>query len=434
MQVYRGMDVGTAKPTPAERAEVRHHLIDVVDPDQPFTVARFVEMADDGDRATRARAACRSIATGGTPLYYKALFEGLFGGPGADEDVRARLRRLPRRGAAPPAQRGRPRRRRADSRQRHEAARPGAGSVRADRPADLVVPDGMGRSRSSGTPAMWVGLSWDKEALNRRINARVKAMIAAGWVDEVRGLLARYRRLSHTAAEATGYRELIEHLRGELPLDEAVERIKIATRQLARRQMKWFRRFPGVTWPGVRPGRAKVPVAGKPSIADSGIAARFEHRLRCPHRYAADRGGTATARSIVARRRVEPSGTGCCDPIPPARIKTGDRVDVVPPVSLPGVVAVQSQSSQQQVAIVPASRSLSHSDACRIADLVLGQGRARTVVIDLKNAVERRPARSPGWCCSAGCCSAPAATCGSTSATAPQPLPDQPPRGVLPST
>src|SRR5689334_24184287 len=93
MQVYRGMDIGTAKPTPAERAEVRHHLIDVVDPDQPFTVARFVEMAD----AVIADAGVRGvplIATGGTPLYYKALFEGLFGGPGADEDVRQRLRAM----------------------------------------------------------------------------------------------------------------------------------------------------------------------------------------------------------------------------------------------------------------------------------------------------------------------------------------------------
>jgi tRNA dimethylallyltransferase len=96
--------------------------------------------------------------------------------------------------------------------------------------------------------AAWVGLSWDKEALNRRINTRVKAMMAAGWVDEVRTLLDRFGTLSHTAAEATGYRELIQHVGGELSLDNAVERIKIATRQLARRQVKWIRRFPGVNW------------------------------------------------------------------------------------------------------------------------------------------------------------------------------------------
>src|SRR5215217_6121789 len=90
MQVYRGMDVGTAKPTPDERREIRHHLLDVVDPDEEFTVARFVESAD----AAVADAAGRGVSlivTGGTPLYYKALFEGLFDGPGADPAVRARL-------------------------------------------------------------------------------------------------------------------------------------------------------------------------------------------------------------------------------------------------------------------------------------------------------------------------------------------------------
>src|SRR5207248_5973767 len=96
--------------------------------------------------------------------------------------------------------------------------------------------------------ALWFGLDWDREALNRRINARVKEMIAAGWADEVRGLLDQYRELSKTAAEATGYAEMIAHVRGQLALDDAVEQIKIATRQLARRQMKWFRRFPLVRW------------------------------------------------------------------------------------------------------------------------------------------------------------------------------------------
>jgi tRNA dimethylallyltransferase len=96
--------------------------------------------------------------------------------------------------------------------------------------------------------ATWIGLDWDREVLNRRINARVKAMIDAGWVEETKSLLEQYGKLSPTAAEATGYHELIGHLRGRVSLDDAVEQIKIATRQLARRQMKWFRRFPFVTW------------------------------------------------------------------------------------------------------------------------------------------------------------------------------------------
>jgi tRNA dimethylallyltransferase len=96
--------------------------------------------------------------------------------------------------------------------------------------------------------AVWFGLSWEREALNRRINARVKRMIADGWVEETEGLLDRYGTLSKTAAEAAGYAELIAHVRGELSLDEATEQIKIGTRQLARRQMKWFRRWGQVRW------------------------------------------------------------------------------------------------------------------------------------------------------------------------------------------
>ena len=249
MQVYRGMDVGTAKPSPAERAEVRHHLIDVVDPDQPFTVARFVEMADDVIRTARVPL----IVTGGTPLYYKALFEGIFGGPGADEDVRQRLRALP----------GQELHRRLTEIDPAAAARIHANDtkrlVRALEVFELTGQPISSLQTDWSRPAprhaaTWIGLSWDKEALNRRINARVKQMIAAGWIEEVRTLLVRHGDLSHTAAEATGYRELIAHVRGELPLEEAVERIKIATRQLARRQMKWFRRFPNVAWmPGDQP-------------------------------------------------------------------------------------------------------------------------------------------------------------------------------------
>ena len=246
MQVYRGMDVGTAKPTQAERAGTPHHLIDVVPPTEPFTVARFVEMAD----AVIADARSRNvplIATGGTPLYYKALFEGLFEGPGADEAIRARLRGLPNDELF---------------RRLSEADPAAASRIHSNDHKRLVraleVHELTGRPISSFQThwaaqnwrhqAAWVGLEWDKEALNRRINARVKAMIAAGWVDEVRRLLATHGTLSHTAVEATGYRELIDHLAGKMTLDEAAERIKIATRQLARRQMKWFRRFREVKW------------------------------------------------------------------------------------------------------------------------------------------------------------------------------------------
>jgi tRNA dimethylallyltransferase len=256
MQVYRGMDVGTAKPGAAERAEVVHHLVDVVEPSEAFTVARFVELAD----AVVAGAARRDVplvATGGTPLYYKALFEGLFEGPSGDADLRSRLRALP-----------------GDELYRRVSKADPAAAARIH-PNDhkrlvraLEVYELTGKPISSLQThwtsderrhrAVWVGLDWDRDALNRRINARVKAMLAAGWVEEVRRLLETYPSLSHTAAEATGYRELIDHVRGMISLDEATEQIKIATRQLARRQTKWFRRFRDVTWLKGEPARETI--------------------------------------------------------------------------------------------------------------------------------------------------------------------------------
>jgi tRNA dimethylallyltransferase len=246
MQVYRHMDIGTAKPSAEERARVRHHLIDVVEPNETFTVARFVEMAD----ATIADAAARNVplvATGGTPLYYKALFEGMFEGPGASGEIRERLRVLSndelhaRLAQVDPAAAARL--------HRNDTKR----LIRALEVQELTGQPISSLQKEWGEasqryPAVWVGLDWDREALNRRINARVKAMMEAGWLEETQQLLARYGDLSKTAAEATGYAELIAHLRGEQKLDDAVEQIKIATRQLARRQMKWFRRFRNVTW------------------------------------------------------------------------------------------------------------------------------------------------------------------------------------------
>ena len=245
MQVYRGMDVGTAKPSPAERAAVPHHLLDVVHPAEPFTVARFVELAD-GVIADARRRNVPLVATGGTPLYYKALFEGLFEGPAADEATRARLRELPgpelyrRLAEADPAAAARihpnDTKRLVRALEVHELT---------GQPISSFQTHWTGGERRHA--AAWVGLDWDREALNRRINARVKAMMTAGWLGEVRRLVDA-GPLSHTAAEATGYRELIDHLAGRLTLEEATEQIKIATRQLARRQMKWFRRFRDVAW------------------------------------------------------------------------------------------------------------------------------------------------------------------------------------------
>jgi tRNA dimethylallyltransferase len=230
---------------------VVYHGIDLVEPAEPFTVARFVELAD----ATIADAARRGVplvATGGTPLYYKALFEGLFDGPPADPAVRNRLSVEPvdalhaRLAAIDPATA-----RRLHPNDTRRVVRAMEVYELTGRPISSFQTDWA--DPQVRHPSVRFGLSWDKEALNRRINARVKAMVASGWVDEVRGLLDRFGQLSPTAGEATGYRELIEHVRGRLSLVDATEAIKIGTRQLARRQMKWFRRFPDVNWiPGDR--------------------------------------------------------------------------------------------------------------------------------------------------------------------------------------
>jgi tRNA dimethylallyltransferase len=248
MQVYRGMDVGTAKPTISERAEVKHHLIDVINADQVFTVARFVELADQviSDEAARS---IPLIATGGTPLYYKALFEGLFEGPGANSALREQFREVPNEELV----------RKLASVDPEAASRIHLNDTRRLIRA-LEVFELTGKPISSfqtdwGTTetrhrALWIGLDWDREILNRRINARVKSMLGGGWIEETRELLKRHGTLSTTAAEATGYRQLIDYVKGNMPLNDATEQIKIATRQLARKQMKWFRRWKQVHWLG----------------------------------------------------------------------------------------------------------------------------------------------------------------------------------------
>jgi tRNA dimethylallyltransferase len=246
MQVYRDMNVGTAKPTSGERAEVKHHLIDIVGPDEVFTAARFVALADEVI-TDAARRGVPLIAVGGTPLYFKSLFVGMFEGPGADETIRARLREL------------------ANSELHALLAAvdpPAAARIHLNDTKRLIraleVHELTGQPISSlqtewSDPrprheAMWIGLHWEREALNRRINARVKQMLQDGWLEEARHLKRKYARLSATASEATGYALLLAHLEGRISLDDAIEQVKIATRQLARRQMKWFRRFPNVQW------------------------------------------------------------------------------------------------------------------------------------------------------------------------------------------
>lgn len=245
MKVYRRMDVGTAKPGPEHRRLVRHHLIDVVEPYESFSVGRYVELADTviADLQKQQRPI---IAVGGTAMYIRALIEGLFDGPPADAGLRRRLK--------------------------EQAARQGIGllyqrllhidpaAAKRIHPNDLKrivraleVYEITGRCissfhthfRSGKFRHAWkiICLRRDKQDNNRRINQRVKNMIEGGLVDEVKSLLTEPKGLSKQASQAVSYAEIIEYLQGKINLDEAVEKIKINTRRLAKRQRTWFRSF-----------------------------------------------------------------------------------------------------------------------------------------------------------------------------------------------
>jgi tRNA dimethylallyltransferase len=245
MQVYRGMDIGTAKPSALDRAAVRHHGIDLVDPDQPFGVADF-QAAHDQAIADIERRGGRALLVAGTGLYLTAVLDGL-DLPGQFPDVRARLERDPdtaglyahlRQVDAAAAARIEPGNRRR--------------IVRA-----LEVTLGSGRPFSSFGPgidafppttAMLLGLRWPRPALAERVEQRVQRMMAAGLLAEVEALASRPGGLSRTAAQALGYKELLDHLAGRARLDDAVAQIVARTRQFAVRQERWFRRDPRIRW------------------------------------------------------------------------------------------------------------------------------------------------------------------------------------------
>ena len=250
MKIYRRMDIGTAKPTPEQRAEIPHHCIDLVEPSESFSVARYVEHADRAIAMVAADGA-PVLAVGGTSLYIKALSEGLFAGPPGDAAVRAQLK-------ARAAEEGL-------EALHAELARVDPVAAERIHPNDLrrivralevYQTTGKGISTlqtqwSQGPrryDCVFVGLRRTKEDRNRRINARARRMIEAGLKDEVAALLAEPAGISSQAAAAVGYAEMIAHLRDQMALDDALERIKINTRRLAKKQQTWHRRWRDVFW------------------------------------------------------------------------------------------------------------------------------------------------------------------------------------------
>lgn len=240
MQVYRGMDIGTAKLTPAERARIPHHLIDVCDVSEPFDAKQFVSLAESVIRHRSPVIVC-----GGTGLYIRALRHGLFEGPARDAALRQRLEAMPATELFAELQRLDPQT--AAQIDRHNPRR----LVRA-----LEVFHTTGKPirklqtqwNDATDTGIVIGLERDRTELVARIERRIDEQMAAGWLEEVRRLMARGLEKNPTAMQAAGYRELAAHLRGDLALPEAVALIKTRTRQLAKRQMTWFRREPGLRW------------------------------------------------------------------------------------------------------------------------------------------------------------------------------------------
>jgi tRNA dimethylallyltransferase len=248
VQIYRGMDIGSAKPTDAERRGIAHHLIDIVEPTDAFTVSDWLGAAEAALAEIRGRGAAPVLA-GGTHLYIKAFLDGLFEGPEPDPLLREQLRARGPAALRAELQRVDP----------AAAARIHANDERRTiRALEVYHQTGIpisthqsqwdaGRTRRD---CVAVGLDWPAELLNRRINARVKQMMERGLLDEVRALHAA-GRLGPQAREALGYKQLVGHLEGRATLEEAVEEIKIETRRFAKNQRTWLRRLrttPGSVW------------------------------------------------------------------------------------------------------------------------------------------------------------------------------------------
>ena len=252
MQIYRGMDIGTAKPTSEERAQAVHHMIDVADPKEIFTVSMYRDMAAEviGDILRRGK---QPLLVGGTGLYLNALsYDMNLGEDGADRALREELNAI----AATP---GGPQRlhERLKAVDPQSAARLHPNDVRrVVRAIEVFETTGkpmssMGEERREGPYRMLVyGLSLPRELMYARINARVDRMMADGLVDEVRALLKSgvEPRREGGAMQAIGYKEIVSALRGETDLDTAVALIKQSSRRYAKRQWTWFRHDPRVQW------------------------------------------------------------------------------------------------------------------------------------------------------------------------------------------
>jgi tRNA dimethylallyltransferase len=244
MQVYRGMDIGTAKPSPEERVRIPHHLVDVAEITEHFDAAQFARLAHQAVAEIQNRHRV-PILCGGTGLYFRAFFEGVGSAPPADPLLRKKLEETPLPVLL-----------------KELAERDPAAYQRIDRNNPRRIIRAVEVIRVSGKPfseqkADWssaspgvpaFGLRRNTKDLHERINRRVDAMFAQGLVEETRQLLERGLSENAIAMQALGYRQVAEHLRGERSLEETIELVKLRTRQFAKRQMTWFRHQMSLQW------------------------------------------------------------------------------------------------------------------------------------------------------------------------------------------
>jgi len=250
MLFYRGMDIGTAKPSLNIRELVPHHFIDIIDPWESYSVGRYVDdveaLISDVDSEER-----KFLVVGGSPLYIKGLVDGIFNGPAADWDIRRELEELADEKGNQHVH---------DILQKIDPVKAGElhpnnlrRIIRAievyritGKPVSVLQEQYKLAKKSYQFKIMC--LAREKEDIYRRINERVETMFDKGLVDEVRSLLDNPRGLSKQAKQALGYKEVIQYLDGGFTLDDAKEMVKQSTRRFAKRQMTWFRSFPDIQW------------------------------------------------------------------------------------------------------------------------------------------------------------------------------------------
>jgi tRNA dimethylallyltransferase len=260
--VYRGMDLGSAKPTPTERQQAPHHLIDVANPDEPYTAGAYSRAA----RATLREIASRShlpIVTGGTGLYLRALTEGLFAGPARHEDLRDRLRRSAEKHGPAWLHRILTRLDPQTAARIHANDTPKLiRAIEVSLAGKKPMSEQLARDPLTGFRLLRIGLNPPRPTLYDRLNRRCAEMFATGLVEETRTLLTRYGRVK--ALDSLGYRQALAVLDGNLTESEALTAAQQGHRNYAKRQLTWFRREPGVHW---------LPSFGDdPATADEAIA------------------------------------------------------------------------------------------------------------------------------------------------------------------